>query len=245
MTSSEAVQFDLAARELTLKLVYYGPASGGKATNLVALHASSEPEARGRLMTLESGDDRTLCFDFLPFGVHGDRAGIAVRIKIFSVPTLPIHGATRQLVLEGADGVAFVADSRTSAIESNAAAFLELCERLRANGTAVESVPLVIQFNKRDLPDVRSDAEIGEIAARGREPVYVASASTGEGVRETFLGLLHLSWRTLEASRAELHGARAEEVLAAAAEKLRTDASIEALLSKSMGGARRVGQLSP
>lgn len=191
------MQLDFAARELTLKLVYYGPALSGKTTNLQALHDVSAADAAGRLMTLETRDDRTLFFDLLPLSFEGSN-GLKVRIKVFTVPGQVIHASTRRLVLQGADGVAFVADSRASATESNAESFRDLRENLKQNGFSIKSLPLVIQFNKRDLPNARSAAEIEEQACQGKEPVYLAIATRGDGVVETLIGLLDLTLEVLD-----------------------------------------------
>jgi len=191
------MQLDFTARELTIKLVYYGPALSGKTTNLQALHAASSPEATGRLMTLETRDDRTLFFDLLPL-TFGSEKGLSVRLKVFTVPGQVIHASTRRLVLQGADGVVFVADSREAETEHNAESFRDLRENLKQNGLSTKQLPLVLQFNKRDLPSVRSEAELTDMAAQGKEPVYLAVATKGHGVVDTFVGLLHLTWQTLD-----------------------------------------------
>ena len=226
---------------MTLKLVYYGATSSGKTTNLMSLHGFGGSDACGRLMTLETGDDRTLFFDLLPRAIASKDGPLRLRIKLYTVPAQAIHGATRKLVLEGADGVAFIADSRHSETENSAAAFLDLCENLKSNGTSIEKVPLVIQFNKRDLPDVRSDEELAAIATRGREPVFTAVAERGEGVLETFLGLLHLTWNTLDdsADLTQRLGISGGDLLASVAEQLQARSSIDSLLAKSMGGSYR------
>jgi signal recognition particle receptor subunit beta len=191
------MQLDFKARELTVKLVYYGPALSGKTTNLQAIHRLVSPETSGRLMTLETRDDRTLFFDLLPLSFEAGN-GIQVRIKLFTVPGQVIHNATRRLVLQGADGTAFVADSQRSETKANQVAFLNMQENLRDNGIDAAAHPLVIQFNKRDMPDVRTDEELDRLASRGREPVFKAVAVRGSGVVETFLGLLDLTWTRLE-----------------------------------------------
>lgn len=191
------MQLDFAARELTIKLVYYGPALSGKTTNLRALHALVAEQARGRLMTLDTRDDRTLFFDLLPLSLTA-RSGLTVRLKLFTVPGQVIHNATRKLVLSGADGVAFIADSRKSATRDSAAAFVNLRQNLIENGIDASAMPIVIQFNKRDLPDIRPDGEIDSLAKRGREPVFKAVAARGEGVLDTFLGLVGSTWDRLE-----------------------------------------------
>ena len=191
------MQLDFKARELTLKLVYYGPALSGKTTNLQAIHELVSPDARGRLMTLETKDDRTLFFDLLPLSVQAGR-GLSVRIKLFTVPGQVIHNATRRLVLQGADGVAFIADSQRVETKANAAAFVNLRQNLVENGLDPAAMPLVIQFNKRDMPDVRTDEEIDALAAKGKEPVFKAVALRGHGVLETLIGLFDITWRRIE-----------------------------------------------
>jgi mutual gliding-motility protein MglA len=193
----DSVQIDFAAREVTIKLVYYGPALSGKTTNLQALHALSADETRGRLMTLETRDDRTLFFDLLPLTFKSDR-DVSVRVKLFTVPGQVIHASTRRLVLQGADGVAFIADSQLAETANNASAFMDLKANLKANNIALGQMPLVIQFNKRDLPAIRSEEEISKQARHGKEPVFTAVALRREGVLATFMGLLYLTWRSLD-----------------------------------------------
>lgn len=191
------MQLDFKARELTVKLVYYGPALSGKTTNLQAIHRLVSPDTSGRLMTLETRDDRTLFFDLLPLSFAVGN-GLQVRIKLFTVPGQVIHNATRRLVLQGADGVAFIADSQKTETKANQAAFLNMQENLVENGLDPDKCPIVIQFNKRDMPNVRTDEEIDRLAQRGKEPVFKAIATRGVGVMETFYGLLELTWRQLE-----------------------------------------------
>lgn len=197
------MQIDFKSRELTVKLVYYGPALSGKTTNLQAIHKLVSNETAGRLMTLETRDDRTLFFDLLPL-TFSSGSGIQVRFKLFTVPGQVIHNATRRLVLQGADGTAFIADSQISETRSNREAFLNMQQNLRDNGLDPETHPTVIQFNKRDLPNVRSDEELAKMAQRGSEPVFKAIATRGVGVIETFLGLTDLTWRQLE-KKHQLH----------------------------------------
>lgn len=192
------MQIDFKSREITVKLVYYGPALSGKTTNLQAIHKLVASDTAGRLMTLETRDDRTLFFDLLPLTFAGS-GGIQVRFKLFTVPGQVIHNATRRLVLQGADGTAFIADSQVAETRANQQAFLNMQENLKENAIDPVTHPLVIQFNKRDLPAVRTDEELDRLAQRGREPVYKAVALRGTGVVETFLGLTDLTWRHLEA----------------------------------------------
>lgn len=235
------MQLDFVKRELTIKLVYYGPALSGKTTNLQALHRVADRESCGRLMTLETKDDRTLFFDLLPLSFKSE-GGLAVRIKVFTVPGQVIHASTRRLVLQGADGVAFIADSRTSETEHNGESFLDLRNNLRENGLSLKQMPLVIQFNKRDLAEIRSDEEIAELATRGREPVYLSIATRGSGVVETLIGLMHLTWSSLDAEH-ELEkkfGFDGDRFLAGVASKLGERRDVPELLSACVGGALEV-----
>ena len=191
------MQLDFKARELTVKLVYYGPALSGKTTNLQAIHRLVDPDATGRLMTLETRDDRTLFFDLLPLTFNSGN-GPQVRIKLFTVPGQVMHNATRRLVLQSADGVAFIADSQKAETRANQVAFRNMLENLRENGMDPPSVPKVVQFNKRDLPDIRSDEEIDRLAEKSDEPVFKAVALRGTGVMETFMGLMTQVWLNLE-----------------------------------------------
>lgn len=240
------MQLDFTSRELTIKLVYYGPALSGKTTNLQSLHRFADDQARGRLMTLETRDDRTLFFDLLPLRFKGE-GDLSLRLKLFTVPGQVIHASTRRLVLQGADGIAFIGDSQIAETQNNASAFLDLKENLKANGLQMREIPLVIQFNKRDLPNVRTDEELAQLAARGREPVFSAVATQGQGVLETFMALLHLTWASLDA----VHDLRSKfkidpkaflnEVLAG----MNSTATIDEMLNRSLGGnfeARRKEQ---
>jgi signal recognition particle receptor subunit beta len=232
------VQLDFGLREVAVKLVYYGPALSGKTTNLQALHELMGPEARGRLMTLDTRDDRTLFFDLLPLTVKSRDGAGSLRVKLFTVPGQPIHAQTRKMVLQGADGVAFIADSRASETQHNAAAFLDLRDNLREHGIEMSKMPLVIQFNKRDRPAVRSEAELTELATRGREPVYRAVATRGEGVIDTLIGLLDMTWRRLEESHgvSRAIGVRGDDLLSSALEQLGEKRPLADVLSARLGG---------
>lgn len=190
------MQFNHAQRELTLKVVYYGPALSGKTTNLQMLHELLDPQARGRLMSLDTADDRTLFFDLLPV-FFNTRSGLKIKIKIYTVPGQVMHHATRRIVLSGADAVAFIADSQVSEARANTEAWKSMMENMRDNALDPKSTPIVLQFNKRDMPNVRSDAEIEEIRARSPQPVFTAVAIRGDGVLETLFTLLQLAFRNL------------------------------------------------
>ena len=191
------MHIDFDRKEIQLKVVYYGPGLSGKTTNLIQIHKVAAPSTRGRLMTLETRDDRTLFFDLLPMHFEST-SGLTITIKLFTVPGQVIHNATRKLVLRGADAVAFIADSQLSELKNNQESFLNLKSNLKENGLNIKTMPLAIQFNKRDLPNVRSDNEIDMMAAKGREPVFKAVATQGDGVIETLLGLLDITWTRLD-----------------------------------------------
>lgn len=191
------MQVDFAAKELTVKLVYYGPALSGKTTNLRAIHRLGTSSACGDLMTLETKNDRTLFFDMLPITIDG-AAGPRVRLKLFAVPGQVMHDATRRLVLQAADGVAFIADSQRSEAGANRESFLNLKRNLEDNGLDPKRMPIIIQFNKRDLNDVRSDEELESMARQGREAIYRAVATRGFGVMQTLIGLIGETWTRLE-----------------------------------------------
>ncbi|HEX2877992.1 MAG TPA: GTPase domain-containing protein [Polyangiaceae bacterium] len=231
------MQLDFAARELTIKLVYYGPALSGKTSNLVALHKVAASDATGRLMTLETKDDRTLFFDLLPLTFKG-KGDLSVRLKVFTVPGQVIHGATRRLVVQGADGVAFVADSQLNEARNNAEAFKDLKDNLKTHGMDLKNMPVIIQFNKRDLPNVRSEAELAKLAAQGNEPVYLAVATLGQGVVESFMGLLFLSWAHLNKQHdlSRKFGFDSNLFMEQVAAKLGSGRSVKELVKSCVGG---------
>jgi signal recognition particle receptor subunit beta len=191
------MQIDFAAKELTVKLVYYGPALSGKTTNLRAIHWLGTSNTCGDLMTLETQNDRTLFFDMLPITVSSE-TGLRIRLKLFTVPGQVMHNATRRLVLQGTDGVAFIADSQRSEANANRESFLNLKQNLEENGIDPQRVPIIIQFNKRDMEDIRTDEELEAIAKESREPIYKAVATRGYGVMQTLRGLIREAWGKLE-----------------------------------------------
>src|SRR3990172_10501929 len=150
------VAFNNELREIALKVVYYGPALSGKTTNLQSLFQKIDPKVRGRLMTLDTKDDRTLFFDMMPVFFR-TTSGVKVKLKLYTVPGQVMHESTRRIVLQGTDAVAFVADGRRSEAASTLAYWNNMLKNLEANGLDPKSLPLVIQKNKMDLPDVRDD----------------------------------------------------------------------------------------
>ncbi|MBI4986648.1 MAG: GTPase domain-containing protein [Rhodocyclales bacterium] len=189
---------DAAAARLTFKLVYYGPAQSGKTTNLMRLHDLLAPELKGEMMTLETQGDRTLFFDLLPLGFRAP-SGLLVKFRLFTVPGQVAHDGTRKAVLSRADGVVFVADSQRTEETNNAESFRNLAENAGRVGIDFDRLPLVVQFNKRDLPAIVAEDEVRSRWAGAAWPLTFASALTGAGVRETFERLLAAVFRRFSA----------------------------------------------
>ncbi len=191
------VAFNHETREIALKVVYYGPALSGKTTNLQALFQRIDQSVRGRLMTLDTKDDRTLFFDMMPVFFRA-ASGVKVKLKLYTVPGQVMHESTRRIVLQGTDAVAFVADCRRSEAASTLAYWNNMLKNLEANGLDPRSLPIVIQMNKRDLPDARSDDELVDLMQMVKPLVIPAVAIRGEGVVETLHVLLTLTYRALD-----------------------------------------------
>ena len=183
-------QVDFQERQLTLKLVYFGPPLSGKTSNLRALHAKVDKLNRGRLMTLDTRDDRTLFFDLLP--IFFRTSNFSFRIKVYTVPGQHVHEATRKVVLAGADGVVFVADSGADAILRNREAWSGLQVALHAH--ELEAIPVVVQYNKRDLPDA---VALADVESFGAHHVIEAQAKAGIGVVPTFFEVVTAAWEVL------------------------------------------------
>jgi signal recognition particle receptor subunit beta len=190
------VQFNLPQREIVFKIVYYGPALSGKTTNLQIIHQLMDPAARGRLMTLDTADERTLFFDMLPMFFR-TRSGFNVRLELYTVPGQVMHGSARRIVLSGADGVVFVADSQLKEAKANQDAWNNMRDNLKQNGIDADEIPMVVQFNKRDLPGVRSDDELETLRKTSKEPLFPAVAVQGQGVLETLHAVAKLTFRAL------------------------------------------------
>ena len=187
-------QVDFNERQITLKLVYWGPPLSGKTTNLKALHQRVEELNRGRLMMLDTRDDRTLFFDLLP--IFFKASGLSFRMKVYTVPGQPMHEATRRVVLQGSDGVVFVADSSPAQAEHNKTAWLGLQKHLGNLG--LERIPVLVQYNKRDLPDAVAMPEADRFGCDPND-VKAATALVGDGVIATFFGLLDRVWDAIDA----------------------------------------------
>lgn len=179
------VFFNASTRELTAKIVYYGPGLGGKTTNLKVLHQRLDPGTAGELVALSTETDRTIYFDLLPVEL-GDIKGYRIRFQLTTVPGQTAFNETRRVVLKGADGIVFVADSQWTLLPKNLESWQSLGENLTANGLALDTMPVVIQYNKRDLPDILSVEAMQEALGFSAYPHVEAVASEGRGVTETF-----------------------------------------------------------
>jgi signal recognition particle receptor subunit beta len=187
------IEYDELNRKMILKLVYYGPALSGKTTNLLQLHELVSRQDRGELMVLDTIDDRTIYFDLLPFFFTAP-SGLRVKVKVYTVPGQVQHDSTRKAVLQRADGVAFVADSQTSMEAVNFENFENLERNLSIVGLDIDTLPLVVQFNKRDLKDIVPERVIYQAWNQTNVPVFMASAINGWGVLETFSKLAELTY---------------------------------------------------
>lgn len=184
------------AREISAKIVFYGPGLSGKTTSLQYIHSTIRPTYRGDLVSLATEGDRTLYFDFLPIQLERVR-GMHLRLQLFTVPGQVFYGATRQLVLDGADGVVFVADSQMAARERNLESLVDLEANLEAEGKSVDTMPLVLQYNKRDLPGCMSIEEMQKDLNPHGAPHFQTSAATGMGVIEALKEVVRLVTRAL------------------------------------------------
>jgi len=180
--------FNYATRELSAKIVYYGPGLSGKTTNIEMIHKMLRPEQKGRLISLPTETDRTLFFDFLPIDL-GQIKGFKVRFHLYTVPGQVFYNATRRLVLQGVDGVVFVADSQREMANSNMESLKNLMDNLSSYGKKLEELPFVLQYNKRDLKNVATSKELDEALNFLRVPTFEAVAPTGKGVTETLVAI--------------------------------------------------------
>ncbi|MBX3133263.1 MAG: GTPase domain-containing protein [Gemmatimonadaceae bacterium] len=191
-----------ATREITCKIVYYGPGRSGKTTNLHYIHGQVPTDRKGQMVSLATQTDRTLFFDFLPIDL-GTISGFTTRFQLYTVPGQVYYQTTRKLVLQGADGVVFVADSQARQLQENIESFQDLHENLAEQGVDARTMPLVIQYNKIDLPaELRTPVPELEDAINFRGvPSFTADALHGAGVFETLRGISEQVLRKLSAGR--------------------------------------------
>ncbi len=173
-----------SAREISCKIVYYGPGLCGKTTNLQYIYKKISPDSKGKMISLATETERTLFFDFLPLAL-GDIKGFKVRFHLYTVPGQIFYDASRKLILRGVDGVIFVADSQVERMEANLESMDNLILNLKEHGFNLEELPYVIQYNKRDLPNAVPVKEMDEALNPRKVPAYDAIAPKGDGVFET------------------------------------------------------------
>jgi signal recognition particle receptor subunit beta len=185
-----------SSREITCKIVYYGPGRSGKTTNLLHIHTRIPDGRKGEMVSLATETDRTLFFDFLPIDL-GTISGFRTRLQLYTVPGQVYYDATRKLVLRGADGVVFVADSQPALFEENVESLRNRRQNLIDQGTDPAEIPLVIQYNKRDLPDAVPLAQLERALNPGGAPAFEAAAVGGTGVFETLRSISEQVLRSL------------------------------------------------
>ncbi len=192
-------EFSEIDKKIVVKIVYYGPALSGKTTNLMQLHDILDPSNCGELMTFETKGDRTLFFDLLPLMIKSEN-DFKIKVKLFTVPGQVAYDATRKAVLSRADGVVFVADSQETQAMSNFESFDNLEKNISRVGLDFEDLPLVIQFNKRDLKNIISQDEVLNRWRPTGLPITFSSALYGSGVKETFELILRKTYQSLDST---------------------------------------------
>ena len=186
------VLFNYATKEITAKIVYYGPGLCGKTTNLQFIYDSLPSNSKSKMLSLATKTDRTLFFDFLPLDL-GKIRGMRTKLQLYTVPGQVYYNSTRQLVLKGADGIVFVADSQDFALDANLESLQNLEDNLKRQGVRIREIPVVMQYNKRDLPNAMPVAEMdAEINKTLHGPSFQSVATTGIGVEETLKGVTQL-----------------------------------------------------
>ena len=176
--------FNHNAKEIHCKIVYYGPSLGGKTTNVQWVYQNTADDQKSKLVALNTDVERTLFFDFLPLNI-GDIRGYQTRFHLYSVPGQVVYDASRKLILKGLDGIIFVADSQTERMEENLEALRNLQKNLDAQGYNIRDVPMVVQYNKRDLPNAASMQELRRSLNLYNAPEFEATANEGRGVMES------------------------------------------------------------
>jgi signal recognition particle receptor subunit beta len=186
-----------SSREINCKIVYYGPGLCGKTTNLQFIYNKTNPDLKGKMISLATETERTLFFDFLPLAL-GQIRGFKTRFHLYTVPGQVFYDASRKLILKGVDGVVFVADSQIERMEANIESLDNLKLNLAEQGYDLHKTPCVMQYNKRDLPNSAPLAEIQKVLNPSEMPEFEACATTGEGVFETLKAVARLVLRELK-----------------------------------------------
>jgi len=190
---------DLARKEINCKVVFYGPGRGGKTTNLIYLHKALKSNAKGKMVSIDTKGDRTLFFDFLPLAI-GKIRGLDIKIQLYTVPGQVMYNATRKLVLKGSDGIVFVADSLSVQKVKNIESLENLIENLQEENMDIKNIPLVLQYNKRDMdggkiPLLSIEEMDEDLNSVLKVPSMPASALKGEGVFDTLKTISKLTIR--------------------------------------------------
>jgi signal recognition particle receptor subunit beta len=185
------VLFNYATKEITAKIVYYGPGLCGKTTNLQFVYESLPSSNKSKMLSLATKTDRTLFFDFLPLDL-GKIRGMRTKLQLYTVPGQVYYNSTRQLVLKGADGIVFVADSQDFALDANLESLQNLEDNLKRQGIRIKEIPLVLQYNKRDLPNALPIEEMDSQLNKLHVPHFASVATTGLGVEEALKGITQL-----------------------------------------------------
>ena len=189
-----------SSREINCKIVYYGPGLCGKTTNLQYIYNRTNPESKGKMISLATETERTLFFDFLPLSL-GEIRGFKTRFHLYTVPGQVFYDASRKLILKGVDGVVFVADSQIDRMEANLESLENLRYNLEEQGYDLDRLPSVVQYNKRDLPNVASPEELTALLNPNKVPDFNAVATTGDGVFDTLKAVAKLVLTELKRGR--------------------------------------------
>jgi signal recognition particle receptor subunit beta len=233
------VFFNYATMQMAAKIVYYGPGLCGKTTNLHHIYTKTSPQSRGEMVSLETETDRTLFFDLLPIDV-GVIGGFKTRLQLYTVPGQVFYNTTRKLVLKGVDGIVFVADSQQAVLDANADSLRNLRENLAEIGLELEEIPVVLQLNKRDLPNIASVEQMLNVLDPERRFEHVESvAASGIGVFETLKLISKLTLRTL---RRRMTG---EEPARAATTSARSSAQFRVRDEGGVSAPRTIAGLTP
>lgn len=189
-----------SSREINCKIVYYGPGLCGKTTNLQYIYNRTNPDSKGKMISLATETERTLFFDFLPLSL-GEIRGFKTRFHLYTVPGQVFYDASRKLILKGVDGVVFVVDSQIDRMEANMESLENLRYNLQEQGYDLDKIPYVIQYNKRDLPNVASVEELRTLTNKTGVPDFEAIATSGEGVFDTLKSVAKLVLTELKRGR--------------------------------------------
>lgn len=234
------VQINFSLKEVNCKVVYYGPGLSGKTTNLEVVHAKAPVASVGELTSIATEGDRTLFFDFLPLNL-GQVAGMKTKFQIYTVPGQVYYNSTRKLVLQGSDGIVFVADSKRGKMEENLESLNNLKENLEEYGMDISTTPIVLQYNKRDLPEVYTIEEMQQALNPWNTAYYEAVARDGVGVFPTLKKLAAMVLESLN----QQHGGGAPAPAPAAAAASRTPVAAGAVPQPMTGGATAVAERPP